>query len=82
MGYSIRYDSSGGKERKMVKKDALSLLWSVLAAVCGVLVWYQLWRSGALHSLEELALAIGSGASIGETFSAFCLEILENAQIS
>lgn len=80
MGYSIHYQDNkkqGRNRRKNWKKIILVLL----ASVCGVLAWYQLYKSGTLLALETMARAIEQGEALGEAFGAFCLEVLENAQL-
>lgn len=78
MGYSIRYQADGGQLRQKRRKWGKVVLFG-LAASCGVILWYQLYKAGIISMLEELARAVGGGAPLKEAIEAFCLELLENA---
>lgn len=93
MSYRIEYDSFGNAKRytgkkRTLPKEVLIGIGSVL--VIAILLYTGLWqqlRSFFMPDVSEMAFTVlveelRSGESVSDAVTAFCEEVIENADIS
>lgn len=96
MGYKIKYENEIVKEilKEPAKQTRSAFIWWFLTACC--VLAFIIHNSGAFlgdyfipgdtavtkDALTAFAEDVRAGESIKEAFAAFCMEIIENADIS
>lgn len=82
MHYQIKYDPIGQAKHASFAKIWLKYAAIALsiAGICYGIFWSMGMDWGVtVDALEQMAAEIGTGGSITEAFSGFCLEILQGA---
>ena len=84
MKYRIIYTLTGGMRYQPSRRRQIRCLCRVALAiaVAGLLLWTSVpdWSS-TVEAMEVLAQQLGQGSGVSEAVDAFCMELLQGAQL-